>query len=127
MDNYYETHMRSIADQLHEMLVVDDVIKFYKNIYYGNNDKAKKAFACMMFLADPQYDNPTEWVKKAIAEFNTKDVYKAIREEFNYSTEQKCFFVKVYRTIIKDKRKKKLEPIVTHEELTNKVLAMLSV
>ena len=125
MDNYYETHMRNIADQLHEMLVVDNVIKFYKNIYYGNNEKAKQVFASMMFLADPHYQDAEDWIRKAIAEFNTNDVYSTLREEQNWGAEMKCFFVKAYKSYIKDKRKKKLEPIITAEELYLKVIEML--
>ena len=127
MDNYYEIHMRRIADQLYEMQVVDGVIKFYKDIYYGNNDKAKKAFASMMFLADPHFDNPTEWVEMAIFEFDIQEVFDPIREDRNWGAELKCLFVKAYRTLAKDKRKKKLDPTVTSSELTDKVLAMLTV
>jgi hypothetical protein len=126
MENYYEAHMNSIATQLYEMLEVDGVIKFFKSIYYGNNEKQREIFDSMMFLAYPKFDNPTEWVKKAIFEFDTKDVFNPIRTETSYPAWMKCFFVKTYRVMVKDKRKMKLDPTVTAEELANKVLEILN-
>ena len=125
MSNYYEREMNNIANQLHEMMMVDKVIDFYKDIYYGNHNEAKQIFANMMFLVNPQFDNPTEWVRKAITEFDTKDVYTLLRKERNWGAEVKCFFVKIYRTFAKDKRKKKLDPTITAEELYLKVAEML--
>ena len=109
------------------MLTVDEVVKFFKSVYYGNDEKQKRAFASMMFLVDPKFDNPTEWVKKAIFDFDTNDVFASIRTEMTCDPKMKCLFVKAYRTIVKDKRKNKLDPMVTIEEVTNKVLAMLTV
>jgi len=125
MENYYEAHMNSIANQLYEMLEAEKVINFFKSIYYGNDETEKKRFVNMMFLVDPKFENPDEWVKKAIFEFNTKDIYSPIREE-NWHAWMKCLFVKTHRVLTNGKRKKKLDPTVTIEEITTAVLAILN-
>lgn len=125
MDNFYESHMRSIAGKLHEMMVVDGVIKFFHDIYYGNNEEQKKAFAPMMFLADPQYENASEWVRNAIKAFDESEVFATLHNDPMMDAKMKCIFIKAYRTIVKEKRKSKQDISTTHDEVVDRVIAWL--
>ena len=122
MDNYYQRHMDSIAGKLHRMLVVDGVMKFFRDIYYGNNEEDKKAFAQMMFLADPNFDNPSDWIVKAIDDFDSKSVFDDFRNDPAVNDAMKCMLVKAYRVIVKERRKQKLEPTATSQEVLDQVM-----
>lgn len=123
MDSYYQSHMDGLAIKLHKMLVADGVMKFFRDVYYGNNEERKKAFEQMLFLADPKFDNPAGWIDKAIDDFDSKDVFDDFRNDLAVNDAMKCMFVKAYRVLVKEKRKQKLEPTVTSQEVLDRVIS----
>jgi hypothetical protein len=119
--NYYEQHLDNLVRELNNMMIVSEVVNFYKSIHYGTNEKAKKMFACMSFLFDPKFD-ADEWVKKAIHTFDTDPFFAPFA---GVSETEKVLYVKVYRKLIQKKRKAKLDPVVTADELSDELMKML--
>lgn len=116
--NYYEDHTNRMMADLFEELAYSKVVEIVHSIYYSSNGALKEQYKDMLFLADPKFQDPDEWVRKAVCEFRTNDVFEQARNSaVKNDLFVQCRLVKAYRTIVKEKRKQKQEPSATLEEI----------
>lgn len=114
--------MSNALDSLFACMEVNRVIECVRSVYFGGDQTAKKKYSDVLFLADPKFQDPEGWVKKAASEFDTNEVFVPVREcSAEVTLFVKIRLVKAYRTIMKEKRKKKLEPVVSIEEILERV------
>lgn len=120
--NYYEDYLNQMVDSINYLMEVDRAIETLRSIYFGDNEAQKRKYRDILFLADPKSPDPEEWVKRAEDEFATNPVFLPAKNcGVEITILGKCMLVKAYRTIVKEKRKQKVDITVTIEEIIERI------
>ena len=125
--NYYDKTIKDLMAQIDYEMEVSGVIRFYTDLFRNGNEESKRKFSCMSFLTSFKHEEAEEWVKKALNEFRTNEVFLPLilTGGIYKEAEAQAFVIKVYRKMLQKKRKAKLEPVVTHDELVRELANIL--
>lgn len=127
MSNYYDDTIEGLIADIEKGMEVCNVIKFYENLFRSGNEESKRKFSSMSFLSGCKYEEAEEWVEKALADFRTNEVFLPliVGGGIYNEAEVQVFCVKTYRKMLQKKRKAKLEPVVTTDELVDEMYIIL--
>lgn len=128
MSNYYDDTIKGLIADIEKGMEVHRVVKFYNDLFRSGNEESKKKFSSMSFLSGCKYEEAEEWVEKALADFRTNEVFLPliVSDGIYNDAEVQVFCVKTYRKMLQKKRKAKLEPVVTTDELVLEMCIILS-
>lgn len=123
----YDKTIGDLMAEIDKEMEVCGVIRFYNDLFRNGAEESKRKFSCMSFLTSFKHEEAEEWVKKALNEFRTNEVFLPfiLSGGIYAEADAQVFIIKVYRKMLQKKRKAKLEPVVTTDELMREVAKIL--
>lgn len=104
--NVYEQVYNNITNELYKIMMRDAIIE---------QIKSDPKLVSLKFLLDFDYNKRNEWIDKALSDYQSLEIFKGTEE---FAPVIRCLLVKMYRKLIKKKRKAgDKNPVVTEEEI----------
>lgn len=115
MDSYYSDIYHDISNKIAFMLECDSIMAYIKS---------ERKLASLNFLLSFDYNKRNEWIEKALADFQSIEVFKGTE----VPPVLQCFLVHTYRKILQKKRKAgDKTPVVTEEEIIAKITDLANI